>query len=77
MKTKPASKAKSKTVKAESQARALARHFLKSAARETQRMQEHSEDCNYAAAAEADTRRYVWLMASLIAQEWDSREGGK
>ena len=47
----------------------LSQCYLEHAARETAWMAQNAQDCNYAAAAAGETRRGVWLMAALIAQE--------
>ena len=47
----------------------LSQCYLEHAARETQWAAENSTQCDYQAAANALTRRGVWLMAALIAQE--------
>ena len=47
----------------------LSQCYLEHAARETQWAAESSKQCDYQTAANALTRRGVWLMAALIAQE--------
>lgn len=47
----------------------LSQCYLEHAARETQWAAESSKQCDYQTAANALTRRGVWLVAALIAQE--------